>query len=163
VADRAADHEQQRVTVQPPRITRPSLRSAHPADAGACAELLAQLGYPAESGVIARRLTTLLGRDDYRVAVAERDGELAGVGAVHVFHAIHSDRPLAFIAALVVRESRRGGGIGSRLVAELEAFAAEHGCDRIIVTTANHREGAHRFYERLGYELTGRRYAKRMP
>jgi ribosomal protein S18 acetylase RimI-like enzyme len=45
-------------------------------------------------------------------------------------------------------------------VAELEAFARQHGCDRIIVTTANHRDGAHRFYDRLGYEFTGRRYAK---
>jgi hypothetical protein len=30
----------------------------------------------------------------------------------------------------------------------------------LVVTTAVHRAGAHAFYARLGYELTGRRYAR---
>jgi hypothetical protein len=31
------------------------------------------------------------------------------------------------------------------------------------VTTALHREGAHRFYERIGYAKTGLRYYKELP
>jgi ribosomal protein S18 acetylase RimI-like enzyme len=31
---------------------------------------------------------------------------------------------------------------------------------RFLVTTHNRRAGAHAFYERLGFEFTGRRYVK---
>jgi ribosomal protein S18 acetylase RimI-like enzyme len=139
-----------------------SIRPASASDVGASASLLAELGYPASEEALARRLALLIPRTDYRVLVAERDGEVAGLGAVHVFPAIHSDHALAFIAALVVSAAARGSGIGARIVREMEMFAISHGCDRILVTTANHRDGAFRFYERLGYDFTGRRYAKRI-
>ena len=139
-----------------------SIRAATESDAAACAALLAELGYPSTAEALVRRLRVLLARADYRVLVAERDATCVGLGAVHVFPAIHSDHALALIAALVVIDGERGAGLGGRLVAGLESFAANEECDRIIVTTANHREGAHRFYERLGYEFTGRRYAKRL-
>ena len=143
-----------------PALVATLIRAAAASDVAGCAALLGQLGYPATPESLARRLSILLPRDDYALRVAQHDAALVGLAAVHVFPAIHSDRPLAFIAALVVAEAQRGTGIGARLVAELEAFATRNGCDRIIVTTANHREGAHRFYDRLGYEFTGRRYAK---
>lgn len=138
------------------------VRGAAAPDAGRCAELLTELGYPSSGEALVRRMKALLARPDYRVAVATREEMVVGLGAVHVFPAIHSDQPLAFIAALVVGAAHRGAGVGARLVAELEAFAASHGCDRILVTTATRRDGAHRFYERLGYDFTGRRYAKRL-
>lgn len=139
-----------------------SIRTVTPSDVVACAALLGELGYPAPVEALERRIAILIPRTDYRVFVAEREGRLLGLGAVHVFPALHSDHALAFIAALVVGERERGAGVGAAIVREMESFAISHGCDRIIVTTANHRDGAHRFYERLGYEFTGRRYARQL-
>ena len=46
------------------------------------------------------------------------------------------------------------------MVKAIEEWARSHGCKRVTVTTGLHRAGAHQFYERLGFEHTGRRYAK---
>jgi GNAT superfamily N-acetyltransferase len=137
------------------------IRRAVPGDAEPLAALLGELGYPAAADDVARRLAVLLVRDDYGVFVAGAGDRPVGLGSVHVFPAIHADRPVALITALVVADAARGGGHGARLVAALEGFAREKDCERIMVTTANHRAGAHAFYERLGYAFDGRRYAKR--
>ena len=136
------------------------VRVAEPRDAPGIAALLAVLGYPAEADVVGVRLGALLGRTDYRVLVADTEASVGGVGCVHLVPTLHTDGPSALITALVVSETMRGAGVGRALVEAMEAFAAENGCGRIMVTTANHRSGAHDFYARLGYEFTGRRYAR---
>jgi GNAT superfamily N-acetyltransferase len=138
----------------------PRIRDAGPADRESVAALLEELGYPAEADGVARRIASLAGREDYAVYVAETEGDVVGLGCAHVFPILHADEPLALITALVVAEKAQGGGAGRELVAKLEEFARSHGCVRIAVTTASHRDGAHAFYERLGYQHTGRRYVK---
>lgn len=137
-----------------------TLRSPQTADAGAVAELLAELGYPAEDHWVTDRLSVLLSRSDYGIVVAEERGIVLGLGAAHVFPVLHAERPVTLITALVVAEAARGRGVGRALVGHLEEFARSQGCTRIVVTTANHRAAAHAFYERLGYTFSGRRYAK---
>ena len=53
---------------------------------------------------------------------------------------------------LLVPESLRGQGVGSRLMREAEAEAARRGCLNAWVDT---QFGAREFYERLGYALFG--------
>jgi ribosomal protein S18 acetylase RimI-like enzyme len=49
------------------------------------------------------------------------------------------------------------------LVEEMEKEAARRGCRLIFLTTAVRREeDAHAFYERIGFEETGRRFSKRL-
>jgi GNAT superfamily N-acetyltransferase len=64
------------------------------------------------------------------------------------------------ITALVVAESARGAGVGRRLVDRAVDTARGWGCERIMLTTHVRRADAHAFYERIGFELTGRRYAR---
>jgi len=66
------------------------------------------------------------------------------------------------LTALVVRADMRGRGVGRTLVAAVERWAAARGADRLVLTTALHRAEAPAFYERLGFEHTGRRYARRI-
>lgn len=124
--------------------------------------LLEELGYPVPSEALPDRLSRLA--EDVRTAVfvAERGSKVIGLSTVHHFDAVHASAPVALLTALVVTSSARGGGAGRRLVEAAESFAQEAGCGRIIVTTAEHRSGAHAFYQRLGWEYTGRRFAKRL-
>ena len=138
----------------------PLIREVLPSDREVVASLLGELGYPVEAADVARRLETLRGRDDFATFVAEEGGVVVGVGSVHVFPLLHADAPLGLITALVVTEGARGGGAGRLLVERLEAFARSRGCTRAAVTTGDQRAGAHAFYERLGYQHTGRRYVK---
>ena len=43
---------------------------------------------------------------------------------------------------------------------EAEAFCWGAGCERIELTSGEHRTDAHRFYERLGYRVHARRFLK---
>jgi GNAT superfamily N-acetyltransferase len=44
----------------------------------------------------------------------------------------------------------------------VEAWARENGAASLHLTAARYREGAHRFYERIGYEATGLRFVRRL-
>ena len=95
-----------------------------------------------------------------RVVVAEAEDGLVGLAHLQVTPALERDRPSGKIAALVVDEAHRGGGVGRALVEELEAEARTRGCEVLFLTTSERRADAQAFYERVGLEQTGRRYAR---
>lgn len=136
-----------------------TIRDAQAADAEQIAALLAQLGYPTQASAVESRLERLRVVGD-RVVVAELDGGVVGLAHLQVAPAIERDRPAGKIGALVVDEARRGRGIGRALVEELEAEARARGCELLFLTTSERRADAHAFYERVGLEQTGRRYAR---
>lgn len=136
------------------------VREATVADAAVLAPLLGELGYPADDVALADRLRRLLARDDQRILIAENDDSTLGLLALHVFPVLAYDRDLAMIMALVVTERARGLGVGRELVDRAEAIAKSLGASRLMVTTHVRRADAHAFYERLGFEFTGRRYVR---
>ncbi len=141
------------------------IRFATPNDAPTIASLLGELGYPAEADRVRARMTRLLtGGDNARdaVFVATDSGLTAPIGvlALHRFAALHDDADVALIMALVISERARGRGVGRQLVDAASQTARQWGCSRMLVTTHVRRADAHAFYERIGFELTGRRYAK---
>jgi GNAT superfamily N-acetyltransferase len=148
---------------QPRSIT---IRAASPDDAGALAPLLRELGYPADVDRVRARADRLLGRDGPSstdavfVALAGGDADVVGMLAMHRFAALHDDADVGLITALVVAERARGLGVGRQLVDRAVETARRWGCTRLLVTTHVRRAGAHAFYERIGFELTGRRYAR---
>ena len=131
------------------------VRRAARHDLPGLAALLGQLGYPAAPEQLERRLDRL----DGELFVAD-DGGPVGLAALQVMHVLQRDEPVARLTALVVREDARGRGVARALVAAVEAAAREAGCVQLHVTTANHRDDAHATYRALGFEDTGRRYAK---
>jgi GNAT superfamily N-acetyltransferase len=136
-----------------------TIRDAQAADAERIAGLLTQLGYPTQPTAVEARLERLAIVGD-RVLVADLDGGAVGVAHLQVAPAIERDRPAAKIGALVVDAAYRGQGVGRALVQALEDEARARGCEVLFVTTAEHRDDAHAFYERVGLEQTGRRYGR---
>jgi GNAT superfamily N-acetyltransferase len=146
-----------------PTDPNPMIRTATPADATAIADLLGQLGYPTPAAQVPDRVRRIREEGRSEVFVAVQDGRVAGLMAVQVGPGLTRSEDTAHVTALVVADSARGTGLGRELLEAAEAFARRLGCPRMVVTTANHRAGAHAFYERLGWEWTGRRYAKLLP
>jgi GNAT superfamily N-acetyltransferase len=136
------------------------IRPATDAEAPAIASLLAHLGYPADPAELPERLRRMRAAGD-DAFVAELNDTPVGLATVHARAVLHVARPVAQLTALVVPPEMRGRGVGRALVAEAERWGRERGADRLVVTTALHRAEAPLFYERLGFEHTGRRYVRR--
>ncbi len=135
------------------------IRDAEARDAERIAALLGQLGYPTTGTSLEQRLERLRIVGD-RVVVAELDGAVVGLAQLHVSPTLEYERPAAKLAALVVDEAHRGGSVGRALVEAMEAEARARRCELLFVTTAARREDAHEFYRHVGFEETGKRFAK---
>jgi N-acetylglutamate synthase-like GNAT family acetyltransferase len=136
------------------------VREVRVADAARIAELLGQLGYPSEEDAVRRRLERLLRSDADATWVAEVDGELVGLVGIHVSQVLAYDGDAAKVSEIVVDDRYRRQGIGAHLMEVAEDEARRLGCSVLFLTTAERRKDAHAFYRTLGFEETGRRFAK---
>lgn len=128
------------------------IRPAQPTDASAVNELLDQLGYPQDdTAATATRIQAWAGDPASASFVADDNGLLVGVVAVHLCPYFERDGSWGRIVALVVADRARGRGIGSGLMTAAESFAAARGCVRMEVTSSDRRQEAHQFYRHRGY------------
>ncbi len=139
-----------------------TIRETTQDDAPAVAALLGELGYPTSADQAAERIGRIAVDPTTWVIVAEEDSELAGLGALHVQNLVERDEPGCEVAGLVVGQRFRRRGIGELLMQALEDEARRRGGKFMVLNTAHRRADAHAFYEALGYEHTGRRYAKQL-
>jgi GNAT superfamily N-acetyltransferase len=86
-----------------------------------------------------------------RFLVAERGGRVVGCGGVQ-----RIDTSTVEIKRMWVDTSVRGVGLGKRLLARLEAEAADMGADRVVLDTNRVLTQAIAMYETAGYTPIGR-------
>ena len=123
------------------------------ADAPAVARLATQLGYPSTPSQMEQRFRALENAQEASVMVAEGpDGTVLGWIHVFITRQLESD-PGAEIGGLVVDEGARGRGVGSALVASVEAWARERGYEGVSVRSNVIRLEAHEFYKSRGYQV----------
>ena len=128
------------------------VRAATLADVHRLAVLCGQLGYPSAPREVQERLGQIQQDEDQAVFVAEEVGGQV-VGWVHVFgrQLLVVDRH-AELGGVVVDDGHRGRGVGCLLMERAEAWARARGCETVYVRSNAVREGAHRFYEGIGYD-----------
>ncbi len=134
------------------------LRSASDRDAGVIASHLQQLGYPAEALDIPPRLAGIRRQGGEIFLASDNTGANLGLMSLANLSVLHGPGPVAYITALVTSESARRKGVGRKLVEAAKKWAADQGCVRITVTSAEHRADAHAFYPSCGLPYTGRRF-----
>ena len=76
--------------------------------------------------------------------------DLLGYVHAEVYESLYS-KPGFNILALAVLPQTQGKGIGKTLLQGLEQEAEKRGYNFIRLNSADHRTGAHAFYERVGY------------
>lgn len=128
-----------------------SIRDLIAEDIPAARELLAQLGYRMAVKEVRRRYDAVVRSANHALIVAERDGSM--IALCHVYARPALDKPPeAVVQALVVDQTRRGGGVGKLMMAAAERWAAERGFDSVALGSHVVRSDAHAFYKALGYE-----------
>jgi GNAT superfamily N-acetyltransferase len=70
----------------------------------------------------------------------------------------HRGSPSGIMEGVVVASTYRQSGIGRKMVARALELCREGGCYKMMLSSNLAREGAHRFYERLGFERHGYSY-----
>jgi len=135
-------------------------RRAIESDAARIAVLLAELDYESDETSTRSRIARLAATASDAVFVACIDGEVLGVASVHLLPMFHTGGHIARLTALVVSQKVRRSGIGAALLQAAERFALAHNCERMELTSGEHRTGAHAFYETRGYERTSQRFVK---
>jgi GNAT superfamily N-acetyltransferase len=116
------------------------------------ARLSGDLGYPIDAPQAAERFGRLSANREHGLFVAEEAGRV--VGWIHVTRSeTLTDAPLAEIDALIVDAQARSRGVGRRLVAAAETWAASRGHETLRVRTRITRDRAHNFYRKSGFTL----------
>jgi GNAT superfamily N-acetyltransferase len=87
--------------------------------------------------------------------------EVLGFLAFRIRENIEAPTRYGEISAIVVNSKVRNKGVGRFLMEYAEKLAKEHGCiGTWLVSGFGREEEAHKFYKKLGYEITGYRFRK---
>lgn len=131
------------------------VRAAEPRDLAAVTALVRELATSFEpdadrvaAGFADLLASTAAGGAHGRLTVAEDEGRVVGYCLAAWHTTLHANGPAVWVEELCVDATRRGSGVGSALMADVEAWAARRGA--VVVALATRRAGA--FYAGLGYE-----------
>lgn len=138
----------------------PILRPARPTDLEALVALLGDL-FSLEADFTPaperqrRGLALLLdGSPDRQGFVVEIRGRVAGMATAQVLVSTAEGGPVGLVEDVVVAPEHRGRGLGTRLLAEVEAWARARGLTRLQLLADRENSPALRFYERAGWAPT---------
>jgi hypothetical protein len=108
-----------------------------------------------------RAKLTAMFRQGAQMCVALRGEQVAGVAVYRIFENTHAGRRF-YVDDLVTDETQRSTGVGAALLRHLEAQARARGCTSVELESGSHRTGAHRFYFREGFVITGFSFKKEL-
>ena len=151
------------LTRLPLRKNNIRIRDANLTDAPELAVLMCELGYETKLAEMETRLQSILSNPAYKTFVAIMDGRVCGMIGTLAYPSYEHNDASGRIIALVVSKQQRRSCVGRALVATAEKDFAKRKVSRVTLTTRFERDGAHRFYESLGYAKTGFRFAKNFP
>ncbi len=100
--------------------------------------------------------------DCYCTFVADADGKIVGLAAAVKVLAIGHPGGYVKMNGLGVLPEYRHRGIGRQLMDQVERWAVEQGAPYIGLASGIRREGAHDFYEHLGYRKTSYWFRKNL-
>jgi GNAT superfamily N-acetyltransferase len=95
----------------------------------------------------------------YRMFVAEIGKEMIGLIGIVSNHNLH-DGFVTYIEHVVVKDSHRGFGYGTKLIKFAEERARDEGCRLIELDTDIGHDEAERLYTRNGYVIVGKYHQK---
>ena len=138
----------------------PTIRPARPEDAPALAPLASQLGYPSTTADMDSRLALILPDPAQLVAVVEVSGQVVGWIHAALYLTLESGAAVE-LRGLVIDEKHRGTGLGRALTEHAEEWARGRGARTIRLRSNVIRDGAHAFYQHLGYSVVKTQHAFR--
>jgi len=138
-----------------------TIRPAVLDDAPQAELLLAELGYPIGDPGARARLELLLSARRVHTRVAAEAGSLLGLVSAQ-FVEMFAYR-LIFVTVLVVKREARRRGVGAALMAAMDDFGRENGCEQTMGVVRSDLPENHRFFKGAGYTQAGIRFLRALP
>jgi GNAT superfamily N-acetyltransferase len=138
----------------------PVFRAARPEDAAAVSRLLGELGHPAPEPDVRARLVDLARLPFHVVLVAESASGVIAAASGFVTPVLHRPGVTGRISVMVVAETARRTGVGTRLLDAMEDALVAKGATRLELTSNLKRTDAHAFYEKRGWTRQGYRFER---
>ena len=92
----------------------------------------------------------------YRLLVAELSEQIVGTLMLLVMdNLLHRGTPTAIVEAVAVDPQCQGQGIGRQMMQWAMTEALRTGCYKLVLSSNQHRDRAHAFYESLGFTRHG--------
>lgn len=98
-------------------------------------------------------------RDGAVMCIALRTDRVVGVTVYRIFENSHAGRR-CYVDDLVTDESDRSTGVGKVLLEHVQSVAMSRGCSSVELESGSQRSGAHRFYFREGFVISGFSFKK---
>ncbi len=102
-----------------------------------------------------RGLKSVIENDDIGDILVARDNDniIAMVNVLYTISTALGSR-VGILEDMIVSSSVRGLGVGGKLLERALEFAREKGCQRITLLTDHDNDGAHKFYQKHGFNLS---------
>jgi ribosomal protein S18 acetylase RimI-like enzyme len=137
------------------------VRQAEATDAPELAELITELGYPAESQEIWSRIKKMP-KETYETLVAVGENKVIGFIGLLTLPVYEHSQPIGWVLALCVSPRSQRKGVGKALIQAAEAYYQDRGVTDIRLHSGSQREDAHEFYEAMGFSKSGYRFKKKI-
>lgn len=125
-------------------------------------DLLAMLNGEVGRDELAKRLARIRAEHPHYELYGVYEGEvLLGLAGVWTATKMWCGRYLE-VDNLVVAAGARGRGVGTALLEFLEVLAEKRGCEILVLDSYTANTASHRLYHRLGYEIKGFHFVKRI-
>jgi GNAT superfamily N-acetyltransferase len=108
-------------------------------------------------------LARLRGYPYYKLFVAEVDGAVVGTYALIILDNLAKrGTPAGVVEDVAVDPARQGQGVGRAMMEHAREQCRAAGCYKMTLSSGLPREGAHRFYDALGFERHGYSFLMRL-
>jgi GNAT superfamily N-acetyltransferase len=139
------------------------IRDASDGDVPGILRVLAESGIDGGSSFTVEEARAHLARirsgPNFRLLVAVVDGEIAATYSLVIVDKLGKrGARSAVVEDVGVAPQRQGQGIGRAMMAHALEECRKAGCYKLALSSNVKREGAHRFYESLGFERHGYSY-----
>jgi (aminoalkyl)phosphonate N-acetyltransferase len=90
-------------------------------------------------------------RDEIHYIVIEDKDELIAFGSMHIQKLLHHSLDVAEIQELIIKDSYRCKGIGTKIIDKFKEISKENRCELIEVCCNRKRVDTHKFYQGCGF------------
>ena len=102
-------------------------------------------------------------RPGFRLLVAAVEGEIVGTYVLQIMEKLGKrGTPAGVVEDVAVAPGRQGQGIGRAMMEHAREACRNAGCYKLALSSNVKREGAHQFYESLGFERHGFSFITRL-